>query len=49
MNDVRVDDRDKMQIDLDKLSERDLEELTRIVVKKLRAWMQQERDRSGLS
>ncbi len=47
MQEVRIDNRDDLNIDLSKLSEKDLETLARLVVRKLRIWMQQESDRSG--
>ena len=49
INDIQDDERTEMRMDLDSLSEKELEELSRIVVRKLRAEMRQERDRSGIS
>lgn len=47
MAEVLSDENDKLKIDIDNLTEDDLEELARIVVRKLRESMRQERDRSG--
>ena len=49
INDIQDDERTEMRMDLDSLSEKELEELSRIVVRKLRTEMRQERDRSGIS
>ena len=49
MNETRGDDRDKVNLDVNSLSEQDLEELARKVVKKLRESIRQEKDRSGRS
>ena len=43
----KSDDLDILRIEVDKLSERDLEDLARLVARKLRESMRQERDRSG--
>lgn len=49
MNEARSNDRDKVYLDVNSLSEQELEELARKVVKKLRESIRQEKDRSGCS
>ncbi len=49
MNEARTDDRDKVYLDVNSLSEQELEELARKVVEKLRESIRQEKDRSGRS
>ena len=44
-----TDDRDELRIDTDGLSERELEELARLVVRKIKNQIRQERDRIGQS
>ena len=47
MEETKNDNRDELRMDLQKLSEQDLEELARVVVRKLRESIRQESDRSG--
>ena len=47
MEEKRTDDIDKLRVNTEKLSEQDLEELARCVVRKLKESMGHERDRSG--
>lgn len=47
MNKDQTDNRDELRMDVDSLSEEDLEELARTIVRKLRESMRQEKDRSG--
>ena len=47
MNNIQTADEDELRIDVENLSEENLEELTLLVVRKLRESMRQERDRSG--
>ncbi len=42
-----MDNEDVLRIDLSKLSEKELEVLAQLIMKKLRDAMRQERDRSG--
>ena len=46
-NEEHLDKEDVIRMDLDELSERELDDLAYLVVKKLRESMRQERDRSG--
>ena len=46
-NEVFLSERSRLRIDLDKLTEHELEELARLIVKKLRDSMSRERDRTG--
>ena len=43
----RSDDFDELLVDVNKLSEQDMEELARLVTRKLRESMREDRDRSG--
>ena len=43
----RSDDWDDLKVDLDKLSDKQLEDLAQLVTRKLRESMRQDRDRSG--
>ena len=47
MDDTQIANNDELRIDVENLSEENLEELSRLVVRKLRESMRQERDRSG--
>lgn len=51
MKEIRTDhdQDDKLRLDLSKLTESQLEELARLVVRKLRILMKQESERSGRS
>ena len=49
MNEVQDNSSDKLRLDPARLSERDLEELARLIVRKLRILMKQESERSGRS
>ncbi len=49
MQDVQVDDREELNLDVSQLTERELEVLARLVVRKLRILIQQESDRVGRS
>ncbi len=47
MDDTQTAGNDELRIDIENLSDENLEELSRLVVRKLRESMRQERDRSG--
>ena len=47
MPDVHVDDWEELYLDLSQLTDKELDVLARLVVRKLRTWMRQESDRSG--
>ena len=47
MNEAQDNSSDKLRLDPARLSERDLEELARLIVRKLRILMKQESERSG--
>lgn len=47
MENEKIDVQDDLRIDVEKLSERELDDLAYIVVRKLRISMRQEADRSG--
>ncbi len=48
MDEIRNNNQDeKLRLDLTHLSEEELEELARLIIRKLRVLMQQERDRTG--
>ena len=50
MNTIQTEhDHDDLRLDLNKLKENELEELARLVVRKLRILMKQEGERSGRS
>lgn len=49
MQDLHIDDRDELNLDVSQLTESELEVLARLVLRKLRIWMQQESDRAGRS
>lgn len=48
MDEKKTDERDVIRMDLSSLSEQDLEELARLVVRKLRTLIRQEKDRAGI-
>ena len=43
----RSDDWDDLKVDVDKLSDQQLDDLAQLVIRKLRESMRQDRDRSG--
>ena len=47
MSGTGMDTGDELRMDLSKLSEKELEALARLILKKLREAMRQERDRTG--
>ena len=47
MDESKIDNRDELRMDVDRLSESELNELARLIIRKLRELMRQERDRSG--
>jgi hypothetical protein len=47
MNDAEITRQDELRINVEKLTESELEELANLVVRKLRDSMREERDRSG--
>ena len=47
MSGANTDNRDELRIDLSRLSDKELEVLAQLILKKLREAIRQERDRSG--